>query len=260
MQHDATIAQIRALHRDRVYLMETRKILDLRLGALLRRALGWRKDLPEAERKKIANQAAALMKEPEGSELEEMIRLSLKAKEPFETKERELLKDMEKLADTLPVWCTFGEPIRGFGRGSLAVIVAEAGDLSNYADHSKLWKRMGLAVMDGVRQGGLPKGASKEDWIAHGYSPMRRSRMWNIGDALIKGNREGKYRTLYLQRKAYELAREPEMQPIKAHRRAQRVMEKRLLKDLWRAWREATTALSERTTHVVLPAEIRDAV
>src|SRR5262245_26507086 len=146
MQHD-TIAAIRSLHRERAYLMETRKILDLRLGALLRRALGWSKELPEAERKKIANQAAALMRNPEGSEFEEVIRLSLSAKEPFERKERSHLRDMEKLAATLPIWQSFGEPIRGFGLGSLAVIVAEAGDLSNYANHSKLWKRMGLAVI-----------------------------------------------------------------------------------------------------------------
>ena len=70
--------------------------------------------------------------------------------------------------------------------------------------------------------------------------------MWNIGDALIKGNRDGEYRTIYLERKAYELAREPEMKPIKAHRRAQRVMEKRLLKKLWQAWRRAAVGLQPK--------------
>jgi hypothetical protein len=206
------------------------------------------------------------MKDPDGSEFEEMIRLSLDAKHPFETKERELLKEMEKLAESLPVWPVFGEPIRGFGPGSLAVIMAEAGDLSGYADHSKLWKRMGLAVMNGVRQGGLAKNASKEDWIAHGYSPRRRSRMWNIGDALIKGNRDGAYRTAYLARKAYEAERDPENMTdpdtgkpnMHAHRRAQRYMEKRLLKDLWRAWRDAQAPLSERANRNVPPSPTWD--
>jgi hypothetical protein len=70
--------------------------------------------------------------------------------------------------------------------------------------------------------------------------------MWNIGDALIKGNRAGKYRTFYLRRKEYELQRDPEMKPIKAHRRAQRYMEKRLLRDLWRAWRRTGVATAAR--------------
>lgn len=269
MLHDETIERIRALHRNRCYAMESRKIVDLRLGALLRRARGWRRDLPDNERKAIADAAAALVKDPAGSEYEGLIIASLKSKEPFVKIEKVALNRMERLAETLPVWGTFGEPIRGFGLGSLAVIVAESGMITadpslppengNYPDHSKLWKRMGLAVMDGIRQGGLTSNASKEDWIAHGYSPMRRSRMWNIGDALIKGNRDGLYRTLYLKRKEYELAREPDMQPIMAHRRAQRYMEKRLLKDLWRAWREAIKPMAERPIAALPPAEIRDA-
>lgn len=102
---------------------------------------------------------------------------------------------------------------------------------------------MGVALVDGIRQGGLSKTASKDDWIDHGYNRQRRSRMWNIGDALIKSNRDGRYRTIYLARKEYEITRDPEMQPIKAHRRAQRYMEKRLLRDLWRAWRDERRAI-----------------
>lgn len=135
------------------------------------------------------------------------------------------------------MWGSFAEGVRGFGAVSLAGIVGEAGDLSNYATKSKLWKRMGLAVIDGVRQGGLTKGASAEQWIAHGYSPIRRARMFVVGGCLVKNNRDGPYRRAYDQRKAYELAGDPDMKPIIAHRRAQRYMEKRLLRDLWQAWR-----------------------
>jgi hypothetical protein len=198
--------------------------------------LGWSKMLPEAERKRIAKAAQAVADGETESEWAELVNTTHGARAPFERIEREALKQMEKLAVTLPAWAEFGAGVRGFGAGSLAVIVAEAGDLANYASEAKLWKRMGLAVIDGVRQGGLTKGASKDDWITHGYSPQRRSRMWNIGDALIKGNRDGSYRTIYLARKAYEVARDPEMRPIHAHRRAQRYMEKKLLRHLWRAW------------------------
>lgn len=239
--------------------MEQRKRLDLALGAFLRMMLGWRKDLPEAERKAIAERAAALIKDPTGSEWELIIAAQVAAREPFAAIEKAALKEMSALAETLPVWESFGKRVRGFGPASLAVIVAEAGDLSNYTTVPKLWKRMGVAVVGDVRQGGLAKGVGAESWIAHGYSPSRRSLLWNIGDAMIKGNRDGAYRTAYLARKEYELARDPGMQPIKAHRRAQRYMEKRLLKHLWQAWRRTDTSMPEKAEVLVSDARILQA-
>jgi hypothetical protein len=237
------IDAIRASHRERCYAMEQRKRADLALLSFLRTQAGWRLDLPEAERKAIAERAKAFADGGEDEDLAQwrsVVDASVGARVPFEAVEKAALKRMEEAAEHLPVWETFGEPIRGFGRASLAVIVGEAGDLSIYSNPAKLWKRMGVGIVDGIRQGGLAKNASKEDWIKHGYSRQRRSRMWNIGDALIKSNRDGEYRTLYLQRKEYELARDPEMKPIKAHRRAQRYLEKRLLRNLWAAWRQTT--------------------
>jgi hypothetical protein len=233
-----TIDLIRSWHRQRCFAMEQRKRIDLSLGSFLRMMLGWSLALPDAERKAIAEQVQELMAtgDPDG-QYSAVILASAAARKPFDDIEAQALKEMTALAKVLPVWSTFGAGVRGFGAASLAVIIGEAGDLSNYSSVAKLWKRMGLAVMDGVRQGGLGKGAGAEAWIEHGYNPVRRSRMWNIGDTLIKGNRDGEYRTAYLARKEYELARDPECKPIKAHRRAQRYMEKRLLKHLWQAWR-----------------------
>jgi hypothetical protein len=251
-----TLDAIRAAHRERVYAMEARKSADLRMLAFLRTQAGWRLDLPEKERKAIAERAKAFADGGEDAGLEQwrsVVEASTAARKPFDEIEARALKEMERLAQKLPVWESFGEPIRGFGPASLAVIVAEVGDLNNYANPAKIWKRMGLAVLDGKRQGGLPKTASAEEWIAHGYTRKRRSLMWNIGDALIKGNRDGEYRTLYLQRKDYEVARDPEMKPIQAHRRAQRVMEKALLRDLWVAWRETKEAVKPKVE--LSPAE-----
>lgn len=252
---EETIAQILYWHRQRCFAMETRKRLDLALGAFLRTQLGWSLAIPEKERKRIAGEAQAILDDPAGSEFEQIVGASHLARQPFADIEKQAVDRMEDLSVTLPAWTAFGHDVRGFGLVSLAVIVGEAGDLANYPTVSKLWKRMGLAVMDGVRQGGLAKGASKDDWISHGYSPKRRSHMWNIGDALIKaqvrkvkdddgedtGERTaiGLYGEIYLVRKAYEFERDPDMQPIKAHRRAQRYMEKRLLKHLWQTWRRA---------------------
>lgn len=234
----ATIDQIRAWHRKRCFAMEHRIRNYLALGALIRQSLGWSLNLPERERKRIASAAAELIHAPDG-EWADVVAATRSACAPYEAIEKEALNYMTMLAVTLPVWETLGASVRGFGAASLAVIVAEAGDLSEYATVSKLWKRMGLAVFDGVRQGGLPKSATAEQWIAHGYNRKRRSRMWNVGDALIKGNRDGEYRDLYLKRKLYEKERNPEIKPIAAHRRAQRYMEKRLLRNLWIAWRRA---------------------
>jgi hypothetical protein len=250
---EQTIAEIRAWHRQRCFFMEQRKRQYLALGAFLRMQLGWSRSLPDKERNAIAKRAQEMVANGEG-EWCDVIGAVVTATQPFEAKEAEALKELTKLAERLPVWLSFGKDVRGFGAGSLAVIVAEAGDLGNYVSVAKLWKRLGLAVMGDVRQGGLSKGASKDAWIEHGYSPKRRSRMWNIGDALIKGNRDGRYRTFYLARKEYEVARNPEISKIHAHRRAQRYMEKRLLKDLWWAWRQATILVPDKRPRRDLPA------
>lgn len=288
--------EIRGHHRRRVFAMEQRKRADLAIGAFLRTQLGWRLDLPKPEQKAIAERAKALVvagervvagKKPDlpngYAEWAEVIEMSLAARAPFDQVEAKATKEMKRLAQQLSAWETFGVDVRGFGELSLAVIVGEAGDLSLYGSHSKLWKRMGLAVMgrgDGLsdrRQGGLAKGAPKGDWIAHGYNANRRSRMFVIGDSMFK---TGPYRQVYLARKAYEIAQAqaegltvapsakiPEKRKAEfrsdghVHRRAQRYMEKRLLRDLWRAWRgggQATTA-DEATLTVPSPDEIREA-
>lgn len=264
---DTICHEIAALHRQRVFAMDQRKRAMNAIGAFLRLQLGWRLDLPAAERTAIAEQAATLIDtisagETTGTGFDLIIEAALKAREPFVAIEDRSLKQMQALAVELPVWPVFGAEVRGFGEGSLAVIVGEAGNLANYANHSKLWKRMGLAVMgagDGkadIRQGGLSKGAAKDDWIAHGYSAERRSRMFVIGDVLVK--QQGPYREVYLTRKAYEVAKAEEAGLIVApsakipagkqalyrsqghvHKRAQRYMEKRLLRDLHKAWAAA---------------------
>jgi hypothetical protein len=157
---------------------------------------------------------------------------------------------MERLAKTLPA-AAFVEQVCGFGIGSLAAIVGECGDLSNYSTHSKLWKRMGLAPMGGKamstwrRSGGL----TSDQWQDAGYSPSRRSIVWNIGACVMKAqsakvNKEtgevikpaGPYRVLYDQRKELELTRCESK--ANANARALRYLDKRILRDLWKEWRK----------------------
>jgi hypothetical protein len=143
-------------------------------------------------------------------------------------------KQLEKLAKSLPVYETFTKPTKGLGAGGLALIIGETGDLSQYANPAKVWKRMGLAVIDGGRQRRVAGNADAA--LLHGYSPHRRQIMWNIGDSMIKVG--DTYRQVYLDRKAYETAKNPDAAKIVHHRRAQRYMEKRILRNLWRAWRD----------------------
>ena len=281
-------AGIRSAHRRRVYAMEQRKRADLALLSFLRSQLGWRRDLPEAERdaisetaktiaslgekevatnRKIAKATEAGKKTPEPfatdsaayHEWRDMILATIAGREAFDKIEDVTTQAMEELARKLPVYPWFAENVFATQAKSLAVIVGDAGDLAIYSNPAKLWKRMGVGVIEGVRQGGLSKTAAKEAWIEHGYNRMRRSRMWNIGDALIK-NAGGKYREVYLARKEYERTKAEALGLIVAptakipkdktkaagyrsdghiHRRAQRFMEKALLKDLWQAWRRS---------------------
>lgn len=274
MSHSEVIDLIRGHHRERCFAMSQRKRLDLALGSFLRLMLGWRKDLPEAERKVIAADAARMMDECSGP-WADTIAATVQARQPFEAIEANARKEMGKLAKQLPVWADFGEDIRGFGEVSLAVIVAEAGDLSNYATDAKLWKRMGVAVIEGRRQGNPGENATKEDWIEHGYRKPRRSHLWNIGQSLIKGNRDGVYRVAYDRRRAHTMVTHPEWwcdedgnpkvdktgKPSSAHGAAdaQRYMEKRLLRDLWRAWRRAEVMLARRPNDRLPAAPIHEA-
>ncbi len=313
------VNEIRYHHRNRVFAMDTRKGVNLRLGWFLKTQFGWSKLLPDAERKVIADKAELFVKTgekmaaredgkkvkpfevPEGFDaLAKVIMATVRARAPFDTVEKTAVKAMEGLAKQLPVW-EWAKDVRGFGAGSLATVVAETGLVScdkqappengNYPNPGKLWKRMGLAVMGDVRQGGLKKSASKDDWIKHGYSRKRRSYMWNCGQALVKQNGEGPYRALFLERLRYEhtaavahglipatttkatveswaarglpVLEQVEEIDLTKHRsaghmdrRSQRYMEKRLLKHLWQAWREARTELAPMG--FVPPAEDSD--
>lgn len=245
--HDSTsplIGSLIELHRQRVDLHKAEKSLTLQIKAKCRR-------LCDGD-KKEADKLYASMFNGKGHDLAETC---LTAAAPF-IQARSLLneqraaceKELTKAAKELPVW-SWVESVRGFGAGSLAAVVGEAGDLSQYANPAKLWKRMGLAVINGGRQ----RKVSGADAIEHGYAPHRRSIVWNLGDTMLKGtvrkvkDEEGEdtgertalneYGQLYLDRKAYERPRVES--DGHAHNRAKRYMEKRLIRDLWSAWRAA---------------------
>jgi hypothetical protein len=260
--HAAKPVQVMAAPGDQICLtimeLQARRVAALKAliqqqnatGAYVRRALGFSTDQDEKVREKLRKQAATLIKEieTEGAVFTEdrvrnavapFVLAAKEARKPFEAMRKDIENAMRAEAQKLPVWSWWGG-IRGCGPLGLAIIIGETGDLSNYATVSRVWKRLGLAVIGGKAQGHPGTGASAEDWISHGYNPRRRSALWTVGDSLMKGNETGKYRKLYLARKQIELDKATaggrEMSDGHRHRRAQRYMEKTLIADLWANW------------------------
>jgi len=144
------------------------------------------------------------------------------------------IREIEKLIKKLPVW-EWAKSVRGCGPYILGQLLAETGDLSDYANPAKVWKRMGLAVINGERQ---RKCLDKEKAIIHGYCPRRRSIMWNLGKCLIRSN-DQHFRRIYDERKEYEEGKAPEKSKAAWDIRAQRYMEKAFLRELWEEWNRA---------------------
>ena len=164
-------------------------------------------------------------------------------------------KRMRTLAKTLPIY-SWAKGISGFGDLGLAIIIGETGDLHNYATKERVWKRLGLAVIDGHRQ---QRRKDEALALAHGFNPRRRAEVWSIADSLfkhqwtgdkdedgkdpkksgkpvaVKAHPTGPYGEIYALRKAYTLGREG-WSDKRRDDDARRIMTKALIERLWRAW------------------------
>lgn len=224
--------ELKDLQVRRRHLIRSKDRNRLALGALVRRHLGWNPNLPEKEREKIRKQAAALIDSAIAGEIIEdnewLTEFALDveaARAPFDKRLAILEKQMTKIAEQLPA-AEFVRSVKGFGMKTLGVIVGEAGNLSEYENPGKLWKRLGLAPKDTYAQA---------ENGAHMVPRQRRAQIWAcLGDPLLKQN-DGIYRKAYDDKKAEYLARE--WTKNHAHRAAHRYMEKLAIKDLWSAWR-----------------------
>lgn len=223
-----TIAEIREQWRLRQAWHRSEKSLTLQCKALCRR-LAENGDKKEAEA--IYKAALSNGDHPMGAIALAAFFPLHEARESVAKHRKTVEKRLAKLAGELPV-AEWVEGVRGVGIASLAAIVGEAGDLANYSTVPKLWKRLGLAVMpDGTRQ----RRIAGVEALDHGYSPARRSVVWNVGDCIIRAG--GPLKVVYDTRKIYETDRvETKMH---AHNRAKRYIEKRFIRDLWAAWRRA---------------------
>lgn len=230
---------------------QLRAVIDLqialnnRIGALARQMVGPScADLAETKKRAAAMLKAISKGKPSDESpmvvafVSAMVQAQSATMKALDEQRKQLEKHVCKIIEDTPIWTEWAEPKRGVGSLTLAKIIGETGDLKTYANPAKVWKRMGLAVCNGTRQGNAGKGATAADWEARGYSPRRRSLMWNFGDCQIKSR--GAYRDVYDTRKAaHNKTTEPDRfkNDMHAHLSAQRYMEKRFLKELWGAWK-----------------------
>lgn len=270
-----TVAEIRAAHRQRRFAMKIQQKLDRALESFVRRnATDWHPDLPEAERTKINNKVKEMIKATRAGKSDlmvEVIATSDRARAPADELRNTNEKRMEKLAETLPVYA-WTEGIRGIGALGLATIVAECGDLSNYPNVAKVWKRLGYAPYDGLagstwkRQTWRPRALTAEEWIANPFSGERyaltaqialwlRNAQW-IGKAKSEdgvGKPSGAYGEAYAARRARTAVTHPDWSDGHADKDALRVMFKKFLLDLWVAWRECAGQSEHSATSSLEP-------
>ena len=117
----------------------------------------------------------------------------------FDKMEKDYTTQMTQLAKELPGhdwFCKFD----GCSTMGFAMLIAEIGDLCDYENPAKIWKRMGLSVRNGSAEKNNEKG------VQVGYSVRRRMIAFRISSAIVK--KPGLYRNVYDKRKDYEIERD----------------------------------------------------
>lgn len=227
------IATIQELWRRRQSWHRAEKSLTLQAKAVCRRYVGGDKDEADKLFATVEGQRPTDTQSNDAPVAVAILPL-LMARETVGAHRASVEKELTKLAKTLPIypWCA---ALRGLGALSLAGLVGECGNIGGYKSASAVWKRMGLAVINGERQ----RRVSGADALVHGYSPERRAIAWNIGVSLMRAQKVGQpYRDFYDSEKAKQLGKG--LVKGHAHNRACRHMTKRLLAELYGAWRAAS--------------------
>ena len=239
--------QIRELLQRRRDLHGPEKSLTLRILGLCRRLCDG--DKGEAKKLYKAISGKKIGDHPQAMAAHVLTLPFFTARAVFVSQRAAVEKEMKSRAKELPIydwWCSH----RGLAPLGLALLVGEAcgAELTTIGDYdtvSKLWKRMGLAVIGDGRQ----RRVRGEAALDHGYSPERRAVIWTIGSSVFRaqsasektGRGAGPYRIVYDEYKERKTAEGWGKSPKHRHSAATRYMEKRLLRDVWRQWRAAVT-------------------
>jgi hypothetical protein len=195
-----------------------------RLQAVVAGTMGYHSGMTEPERQKLMGQAGKFINSVRKGEVESDLAAMIEAHtagiDQLQFQVKQLESAMVQVAKQLPiaVWVERKEQ-RGFGLLFAAIVLGETGDLANYANPAKVWRRLGCApfTKDGVthmgstwRSNKKKPSLSKEDWTEFGYSPRRRSIAFLIGDNIVKLNADGPYRARYNESKEAAKRNHPE--------------------------------------------------
>lgn len=155
-------------------------------------------------------------------------------------------KALVKLVRSLPIMA-WAQEVRGLAPVSVGTLIGEAGGSPMiFNTPSKLWKRYGLAVIDGKSQ---RKATDPEMAARQGFNPSRRAALYVIGENMIRA-RNAQARIIYDAAKAAELAKieaEPNLKMTKgwAHKRALRKVQKQLVLAFWLVWRDLDKGITD---------------
>ncbi len=259
---------LRMLQRQRQFCITSQSRCDRSCESFIARVIGYNPEADEKSRKAVFKSASDMRKRVEKGDSGEghphagnhygdalsavtpIILNSAIARKAWDALRENTEKEMRKIVKALPAY-GWVSSVRGFGDLGFAIIIGETGDLANYATKERVWKRLGLAVMEGQKQG---RRSNAEEAAKHGYSPKRRAEIWTIGDSMFRAQRRGAkevdgvevpahslgiYGDVYARRKAYTLVRETgptDWTPAHRENDARRLMMKSLVEDLWRVW------------------------
>jgi hypothetical protein len=276
-----TIVNLVSLQHMRVHAITQKSRSDRSIESLIASsAIGFRIDAAEKQRKEVFAQAKAFRLSVEKGEglarfsnslarWVPSVLASAATRQTWDNLLDDAEKEMAEAAKQLPAY-EFVKSVKGFGLVGLAAICAEARiPIGEYRTVSGFWKRMGLAVINGERQ---QRKRGKEDAEVHGYSPRRRSQVWQFfSDSMFRhqwvadkdedgkdpkktgkpvavpAHPAGPYGEVYARRMRHTAprivatedldAKDPaKWSPGRCHNDARRVMSKAVLRDLWRVW------------------------
>jgi hypothetical protein len=274
-----TCLRLAELQRVRLFCIVSQSRCDRSMESALARCLGFDPNATEAERKAVFARAKAIRVAvenenefdplPPGDQRAEslaaflpLVPISAQARSTWDVHREGAEAEMRRLVITLPVYAWAKEHARGVGEIGLARIVGSAPLIGVYVTPQKLWKRMGVAVIDGERQ---QKKSDADEALIHGYAPTRRAELWSVcSDTMFRhqwrknesvdeeadapGRPIGAYGFVYQQRKLHTLSRIAETDALsfkdkakwtrsRCDKDARRVMSKEFLRDLWSVWR-----------------------
>jgi len=224
-------AEIRSYHRMREYLHKHEKSLTNTMRAIcLMQCDG---DKPEAA-KILKRVLKGEIESVEDAIMSSACHSLLQGYEVMRAQRLTAEKEMARLAELLPIhewWIS----VAGRASGGLAQIMGELGSPSNYSNPAKVWKRMGVGIVDGERQR-KKKGA---EGLRHSYSPRRHAIIWRVADSALKHKKRNHYGDIYASRREHKQESWPEAKKGHIHNDATRYVAKRMLRELWSEWRRA---------------------